>query len=184
MNQPRLQSDHDAAAALIVRQNAAGRKIDKMQLEKLLYLVFGAHFALWNERAFREAAFAWRRGPVFPNVERTYRDGPQILTHPLGGDPSRLSPELSDTVDLVLSLFGSWPAKQLEYYVKHGDSPWSEVYGKGSTPENNEIPDEVVARWFRSHGVAPNRPRMSEQDFANFMAASEGNEEALAKLLA
>lgn len=180
-----LPSAHDVAAVLIDKQHENGRNIDKMQLEKLLYLVLGAHFAMWNVRAFREVPLAYQRGPVIRNVEDVYRDGPQTIPAPIGGDPTKVGPELLATIDLVLFHFGAWSAVRLERFTKLKGAPWSETRGDlpASAPSDREIAEPLIAGWFRKHGVNPSPPRISAKDRQLVLAASTGDEEALRKLV-
>ncbi|HET9441993.1 MAG TPA: type II toxin-antitoxin system antitoxin SocA domain-containing protein [Acidimicrobiales bacterium] len=119
-------SAHDVAAALIERQLEAARPIDKLQLQKLLYLVQGVHSACWGAPAFREPIHAYRNGPVVRVVEETYRNatgGMTPLSDPMGGHPERLPFETADTVETVLRHFGSWTGPNLEAYTKRPGSP-------------------------------------------------------------
>lgn len=157
-----MRGAHDVAALLISEQHSAGRTIDKMQLQKLLYLVQGANLAYWGEAAFRESLRAYANGPVVANVEATYRDaapGRDPLAAPIGGQPERLDADVVESVRSVLRFFGEWTARNLERFVKRPDSPWREVRGDlpDGEPSNAEIPVDLVAAWFHEHGVAPNR---------------------------
>src|SRR5688572_2701782 len=96
---------------LIQEQHAAGRSIDKMQLQKLLYLVQGASLAFYGEPAFREPIAAYANGPVVPGVEETYRGqtaGRAPLTQPVGGRPESIPRPVQDIVRSVLRHFGGW----------------------------------------------------------------------------
>jgi len=155
-----LGTAHDVAALLINEQHAAGRTIDKMQLQKLLYLVQGANLEFWGEPAFRERLLGFRNGPVVREVESTYRDasvGRDPLALPVGGHPERLNSELVETVRTVLKYFGAWTGSNLERYVKHGDTPWQLARGRIAEHESSdvEIPLPTIAAWFRTHGVNP-----------------------------
>lgn len=151
---------HDVAALLINEQHAAGRTIDKMQLQKLLYLVQGANLEFWGEPAFREKVLAYRNGPVVRDVEATYREasvGRDPLQRPIGGHPERLDRQVVETVHTVLRYFGTWEASNLERYVKRGDSPWQLARGRipADASSNVEIPLPTIAAWFQRHGVNP-----------------------------
>ena len=160
---------HDVAAMLISEQQAAGRTIDKMQLQKLLYLVQGANLEFWGEPAFREKLLAYRNGPVVRDVEATYREasaGRAPLERPLGGQPERLDSQVADTLRTVLRYFGTWSGPNLERYVKVPDSPWRRA--RSGVPANAasdvEIPVPTIAAWFRRHGVNPNPAKAQPWD--------------------
>jgi uncharacterized phage-associated protein len=151
---------HDVAAMVISEQHAAGRSIDKLQLQKLLYLVQGANLEFWGEPAFRESLLAYRNGPVVRDVEATYRDA-SVRSAPLqravGGHPERLDRQVVDTIRTVLRYFGAWTGPNLERYVKSPDSPWqlARTGVPADASSDVEIPLPAVAAWFRSHGVNP-----------------------------
>lgn len=156
-------SAHDVAALIIDEQRAAGRSIDKLQLQKLLAIVQGANLVFWGERAFRDPLLAYRNGPVVPAVEVTYRtviDGRESITSPLGGQPSRLPPEVVETVRTVLHHFGTWTGPELERHVKGPDSPWQAVRNDlpSSASSKAEIPAELMRDWFVRRGIDPNPP--------------------------
>lgn len=179
---------HDIAALLITEQNAIGHPIDKMQLEKLLYLVQGAHLELWGTPAFREPILAYRNGPVVREIEATYREateGTEPLSHPFGGHPERLPDQTVETVHLVLQYFGTWTGPNLERFTKRKDSPWRKARGDLPADAHSDMPIEVehIAAWFRRHGVNPEPPRLSKEERALFERAALGDEEAAAALL-
>jgi uncharacterized phage-associated protein len=184
-----MATAHDAAAFLIAEQCAAGRPIDKMQLQKLLYLAQGAHLELWGRQAFEGSFQAYTRGPVEPAVERTYRNvspGTDPIDRVVGGDPKALTPEEADTLRLVLHHYGSWTGPNLERLVKRPGSPWQKARG-GLAPDASSrepIPADTMAGWFRRHGLAPTPPKILPSDEDLFRRAAEGDLEALSQLTA
>lgn len=156
---------HDIAAFLIEEQVAADRPIDKLQLQKLLFLVQGAHIGMAGTTAFRVPFLAYAHGPVIEQVEQTYReftDGRHPIPRPLGGDSSNVDPEVQETARFILEHFGTWTGPNLEAYVKKPGSPWTRArvgIAKGA-PSRNEIPLRDITRWFVTRPVTPGaRPR-------------------------
>jgi len=174
---PRVPSAHDVAALIIQEQHTANRTVDKLQLEKWLYLVLGAHYVMWGQKAFREPAAAFARGPVIRNVEATYRSIPtREIPAPLGGRPERVPSNLVETVRLVLHHFGKWSGPDLETFTKQGGAPWT------LTVQNRDIEGSLIETWFRRHGVDPApRDRVSDSELVDRLA--DGDEKALAELL-
>lgn len=177
---------HDVAALIIKSQRAGGRTVDKMQLEKLLYFVDGAHLQLWGTRAIRETPRAYKRGPVYRNVEETYRHLPHDdITEPIGGRPDQVPSAIAATVDLVLRRMGSWDALTLEGACKAPDSPWRAAR-KGipdSEPSSEQLDVSDMSKWFHAHGLpaASNDGPPPEMD--QFLAAASGDLEAFELLV-
>lgn len=192
---------HDVAAAVIEAQNAAGRSIDKMQLQKLLYLIQGAHIRYTGHPAFRADFLAYKNGPVVEQVESSYRnavDGLDSIRTPIGGKASKLDPELRHTVDAVLEIYGGWDAPNLERHTKRAESPWR-VARRGipaGASSREPIPLSDIARWFVTHPVEPTpkevrdlppelaeREREADEDIAAGRVRSfDGAEDFLANL--
>ena len=150
---------HDVTALIITEQHSAGRSVDKKQLQKLLYLVTAAHYAMWGDRAFREPIHAFKAGPVVKPVEISYRTGDgYVIDGPLGGSPDRVDKRRRATVRFVLDHFGGWTADNLERYIKRTpDSPWNEVRGElpRTAPSDVEIPQNLILAWARRNPVVP-----------------------------
>ncbi len=151
----------DVAGALINLQHEQSREIDKLQLQKLLYLVQGTHMVLWGRPAFREELTAYENGPVVVTVEKSYREAfpdSNIITHPIPQSYRPLPSETQEIVGLVLSHFGEWPGPRLEGLTKESGSPWMQVW-KGSPsrwrPRASTIRKPLVDKWFGSHPVVP-----------------------------
>jgi len=152
---------HDVAAALIGGQTAAGRTIDKMQLQKLLYLVQGGNLARTSRPAFTATIRAYKYGPVVTEVEDTYRSvvsGTSPIERPLGGDPARLDPATVEVVADVLAAFGEFTGPNLEKFTKKPRSPWH-LARPGldpGAPSRNPIDVNDIADWFAEHPLDPN----------------------------
>jgi uncharacterized phage-associated protein len=149
---------HDVAAYIVARRQGVGRPVDKLQLQKLLYLVAGAHHVLWRETAFRDEFRAYQRGPVIRGVEQTYRGastGATPILVAIGGHPDAIGLELQQTVELILEAFGDRPGVDLENYVKQPGSPWR--VARGDLPDGASsdavIDYELIRAWSSSHPV-------------------------------
>jgi uncharacterized phage-associated protein len=163
-----MVSAHDVAALIFEEQDVHGRTVDKMQLQKLLYIVQGAHLEFWGEPAFREDVRAYRNGPVVEAVESTYRtasEGTDPLPGALGGNLEALDADRVDTVRTVLGYFGLWPASGLERYVKRGpDNPWVLARDRAGVSLDDmharpRMESADIGAWFHKRGIDPNQPR-------------------------
>jgi uncharacterized phage-associated protein len=157
-----------------------------MQLQKLLYLVLSVHYFLWSRRAFKEHPHAYTNGPVFPNVEASYRSGPQVIAEALGGHAEKLSTELKTSVGFVLERFGEWTARDLERFTKQPHSPWKVTWGDrpaDAKPPQAVIGPELIESWARRHGVSPALPDNSRSDRELLELIAKGDKRAFAKLL-
>ena len=67
-----MASALDVAAAIIERQHEEGRTIDLRQLQSMLYLTQGAHYAMWGQAAFEDEILAGLDGPYVESVRRVY----------------------------------------------------------------------------------------------------------------
>ena len=179
---------HDVAAAIIERQHAADRTIDKMQLQKLLYLVQGAHIELWSEPAFRDGFQAYPRGPVVAGVEKTYRDafghGWEPIPNPVGGHPERLEARTVEIVSMVLDRFGSRSAVTLEALTKADGSPWSVARGDLAADASSQavLDPAAIERWFGAHGIDESA-ELSAESRELFNRAANGDQDALAAFM-
>lgn len=148
-----MATAHDVASLMIQKSSARGKLLDKMQLQKLLFMIQGVHLMLWNTPAMTERFLAYQRGPVVRGVEQTYRDavkGVEPITQPIGGRPEAVSAEVSASIDLVLDTFGSWSAIELEAHVKTDGSPWRIARGDLDPSEASNAPIDVdaIRAWF------------------------------------
>lgn len=159
---------HDVAAALITEQQARGNKIDKMQLQKLLYMVQGAHLRRAGVPAFRGEFRAYRNGPVIEQVEASYRgvvNDLDPIAQPMGGDPTRVDDETRDTIRRVLDIYGTWTGPHLERQTKRKGSPWNAARAGVPVGEASRkvIPLRDIARWFLTRPLDPSgKPDMPD----------------------
>jgi uncharacterized phage-associated protein len=177
----------DVAAFIINEQHDAGRTVDKMQLQKWLYLAQGAHIAWFGDKAFNGEFRAYRKGPVERGVEQTYAKVVADRTpipRAVGGHPDRLPQSVRDAVGAVLEEFGEWDGTRLESFTKFDGSPWKVTRGDlpPSAASGRTIPTELLTEWFKRRGVFPAKP-LSQDEADLFRRAAAGDAAALAELL-
>jgi len=120
--------------------NRLGR-ISTWKLQKLCYYAQAWSLAWTEKPLFYEPIQAWANGPVCPDLFFVHRGkfiiGPEDLP---GGDPSVLNADQLDTIDRVLSHYGSWEPYALREQT-HAEDPWKNAR-KGipdDVPSSNEI---------------------------------------------
>lgn len=177
----------DIAAVIVEKQQAAGRTTDKLQLQKLLYLVQSTHYELWNEPAMKGEFLAYARGPVVRPVEKTYRDAypdSYIIESPIGGRPQRVADEVLATIQYVVDTFGDWEGTNLEAFVKRSGMPWTETRGDLAADANSSrvIPETLIVSWARRHGTGQSEP-LTDAEREAFARLATGDHGALAELI-
>lgn len=110
-------------AAYILDEVGKPGGMSAMKLQKLCYYAYGYHLA-WEERPlFPERFEAWANGPVCPPLYALHRGKFQLLPGDIPGDPATLDVGERESVDLVLSAYGSLTAHQLSA-MTHRQGPW------------------------------------------------------------
>lgn len=122
----RVATVHDLAAYILREQG----RMSTWKLQKLVY--YSQAWALvWDdEPIFTAHIEAWANGPVAPELYRKHRG--QFSVDSWDGDPSRLSDDHRETVDLVLGEYGQLTGRQLSL-LTHAEGPWQEAR-KGLKP--------------------------------------------------
>lgn len=146
----------------IVNRLAAGRQLETVKLQKLLYFIQGWSLAMWDRPAFSNDIQAWKFGPVVPDVYKHHARQPFVQeSSDLGGDLGKLAENDVALIDFVLANYGSIGAFVLADYTHQKGSPWYEA----TFPRNAEKPElyaeisnEMIQDYFRkernriSHG--------------------------------
>lgn len=120
----------DAAAYVL----AAKGPMSAMKLQKLVYYS-QAWSLVWTERPlFQERIEAWANGPVAPELYARHRGAFIVSDGDIPGDPSALSVEERDTINVILEFYGEKPAQWLSE-LSHNEAPWKEA--------REDLPDGV-----------------------------------------
>jgi uncharacterized phage-associated protein len=134
-------------AAYILRRTG---EITTWKLQKLVYYS-QAWSLVWDERPlFTQPIEAWANGPVCPDLYRKHR-GYYTVSKIDGGDPNELDDAARETIDAVLSYYGSLSAQYLSD-LTHAEEPWKVT--RGDLPSrascSTEITHELMADYYGS----------------------------------
>lgn len=120
---PTTASVQDVAAYVIQRAGA----MTTMKLQKLCYYSQGWSLAWDEEPLYREPIQAWANGPVTVDLFRNHRGQFKVDSWPYG-DPDSLTQAQKDTIDAVVSSYGTLTGQQLSDKT-HTERPWLEARG-------------------------------------------------------
>jgi uncharacterized phage-associated protein len=138
----------DVAAYILQHQGT----ITTMKLQKLVYYS-QAWSLVWDESPlFNEKIEAWASGPVVRELYNVHKGWYLISSHDFHyGDTDKLTVGQKETIDAVLTAYGSKPAQWLSD-LTHMEDPWN-IARQGITPgENseNEITQAMMLEYYSS----------------------------------
>jgi uncharacterized phage-associated protein len=134
-----------------------GKKIDPLQMQKLLYLAEGWTLSVTGESLFRDPIEAWDYGPVVPGIYQALRNyGSRSITAPLaeieGGEiepaVGYFTPAQERIIGEVWAGFGDWSGPQLINLTHKPGSPWHKVFTSNSAERNGRINRLDIKDWF------------------------------------
>lgn len=135
---------HDVAAYILRRQHP----LTTWKLQKLAYYA-QAWSLVWDERPmFLARIEAWANGPVVPELYRHHRGLFKVADWPIG-DPRRLAPAESETIDAVLEFYGDKTSQWLSD-LTHSERPWIDAR-RGLAPGDRgqaEITHAAMAEYY------------------------------------
>ncbi len=122
-------------------------EITPLALQKILYYVQGIYMVLFDKELFCEECQAWAHGPVYREVYEVFKN---FKYNPIEDTRfamfqnrfHELSLEEKKVIDLVISSFGMYSGKTLEY-ITHEEEPWKRVR---NTCLPNERSNEVISK--------------------------------------
>jgi uncharacterized phage-associated protein len=127
-------------------------EITPMRLQKLCYYSQGWTLAWTNTLLFKEDFMAFACGPVCDELLKLHKGIFVLRDGDLGEyDPFALNEEESESVDVVLEGYSSFPPFQLTEMV-HQETPWLEARGglKLGLKCRNIIPKESIHNYFKT----------------------------------
>ncbi len=119
--------------------------ISNLKLQKLLYYAKGYSLAILNNSFFTDSFYAWRHGPVIPDMYHEYK---KYGSNPITDQEYDPLPEFNaDQLELlneVWSVFGQFSGWKLRD-MTHSEKPWLDHEASASM-----IPDRELADYFKT----------------------------------
>jgi uncharacterized phage-associated protein len=146
--QVRREEDcHDAAEianTFIHMADLEGRKLNNLQLQKLVYVAYGFNQAILGEPLFHDEIQAWPLGPVIPSLYRELKKyGWGDVTAPIHGySPLDSSDPSMNIIEAVWESYGRFTAEELSALTHQDGTPWDATWSKGHRDE--KIPDDLI----------------------------------------
>lgn len=140
---------HDVAAYILKKRGP----MSAMKLQKLVHYS-QAWSLVWEDRPlFPERIEAWANGPVVPELFERHRGRFEVTDWP-EGNPDSLEQDDRETIDAVLSHYGSLNAQVLSDQT-HQEDPWRKARAGMEEGErgNREITLESLMEYYSS--IAP-----------------------------
>ncbi|MGQ0778219.1 MAG: Panacea domain-containing protein [Pseudonocardiales bacterium] len=141
----------DVAAALLIRTGP----VTTMKLQKLVFYSQAWHLAFTGSPLFPETIQAWARGPVVPELHRQHRRRYRVTDWPTG-QPSRLDPVETRTVEWVVDKYGGFSAEELSRMTDQ-EVPWVAARATATEGEHGSQPishDQMRAYYARQRSDA------------------------------
>lgn len=141
-----MSSVHDVAAYILEKKGS----MTAMKLQKLVY--YSQAWALvWDEKPIFQARIeAWANGPVCPALYSGHRGQYRVSEWPQG-DSSNLPDWAKETIDVILSFYGSKSSHWLSN-LTHAEDPWRNAR-EGLSPgerSNRVIGHAAMAEYYDS----------------------------------
>lgn len=149
----------------IDRARADGRKLDPMKLQKLMWFAQGWALGLGGAPLVDEYFEAWEYGPVLPSIYHEFKEfGSQTIDRPatifnldnweteapkLGSDSG-----IEKLLNKVWDIYGPLSGIQLSKMTHEAGSPWDVTRKNNVGMRNADIPNELIAEFFKAKAAA------------------------------
>ena len=130
-----------------------GKRLTAWKLQKLVYYA-QAWSLVWDDSPlFDDEIQAWANGPVVPNLYRQHRGRFSLYAGDIDGDPSLLTTDQKETVDIVVDFYGDKTPQWLSD-LTHMEAPWRDA--RAGVPDGassqRAITPEAMAAYYESIG--------------------------------
>ena len=131
--------------------------VTNLKLQKLLYIAYGVHKALYDASLFNDKIQAWRLGPVIPSVYREFKDHGKnpittrayFLNDDYSGEATlarydEFSEEVNKSLSIACAAYGRETAWNLVDTLHKENSAWAKAYkeGRSETINDSDIKNE------------------------------------------
>lgn len=143
----------------------AGRDIDPMKIQKLVYFAHGWSLAIYGKPLIDERVDAWAYGPVIPSLYHEFkRFGREPIRSPafqVGPDGSPVpysipdnDQETHDLLNRIWEVYGGFSGIQLSNMTHEEGTPWDQVSKEsgGRIVRGTDIPEQVIKQYFERVG--------------------------------
>lgn len=132
--------------------------IQHMKLQKLVYFAHGWWLAYNDEPFLTERPQVWRYGPVFKSLYSSLAQfGKTPIKEPQKSTPfspamTVTDPNLLELIEFIWDKYSPYSAIKLSDMTHEKGTPWRIIAEEKefSVPENFEIPDELIKKYFKS----------------------------------
>lgn len=118
--------------------------INNDRLQTLLYLIQGQSYRLYNKPVFKENFYAWKQGPVIPDVYWTYAG--YLITPIRRQYDIALDAKTTELINDILRRTDHLNSETLKTIVCEKGSPWSWFNGTSS----EKISKKHLKKYFQS----------------------------------
>lgn len=127
-----------------------GRPLNMTQVQKLLYIAYGAIWAKYNFAFIDEKPKAWPFGPVFPNTRKSkYVDyGRSENVEDPEFSEIRKDVEINKILEEVANKYSSYSAGTLSGWSHSPGGPWDRIVRESGEKWNTPIPDDYIRDYF------------------------------------
>ncbi len=124
-----------------------GRKMDIMQVLKLVYMAHGWCLAVLDRPLIHDRIEAWDCGPVIPAVYHAFRPTGVYDIQPWHMFERTLEDEIESLLEHVYLLYKDLFATQLSGLTHIKNGPWHQVYQRGL--KFQPIPDSLISTHYQ-----------------------------------
>jgi len=131
---------------LTLQDDDAGDLISNLKLQKLLYYAQGLYLAMNEEALFPEKIYAWKHGPVVPDMYHFFKTyGANPIPKPNNFNFSVLNENQTEFLNEVYQVFGQFSAWKLRN-MTHEEPPY-----KMAEASAGEITLGSMADYFKTY---------------------------------
>ena len=150
-----VENSCDVAAYVVKECERKNLFLNFGKLQKLMFCIYGAVLATFNQKFIDDEPVATDWGPIFPKLYK-YTTKEYLADGVIGyynfraeNVQEKLDHQLLNVVDDVISKFGALSLKDITNWCFKRGSPWFIATNGGNATEV-KIPDDVIANYFKN----------------------------------